>query len=161
MELTEIEKELFGLCEMNPIETDQPQKAPTSSHDDARDSQESSVALGGRPQRRTKSKKKSQIKSFVQFGVWSFIKVRRRLNQISNFNLLTNSSIFLLESLHNDYIYDDCIPKKQTSKDTNPNGAAAGAPATTVGPINSEVQDDGTIMINTVPSTTKGNSLKK
>ena len=61
MELTEIEKELFGLCEANPTEVDQPQKAPPSSHEDARDSQESSVALGGRPQRRTKSKKNLKL----------------------------------------------------------------------------------------------------
>ena len=31
MELTEIEKEMFGLCEENPAEAEQPQRAGTDS----------------------------------------------------------------------------------------------------------------------------------
>ena len=48
-ELSEIENEMFGLLEMNPIDTEQPPKVVTCSENDAKESQESSDPLGGRP----------------------------------------------------------------------------------------------------------------
>lgn len=56
MELTEIEKEMFGLFETDPVEQEQPQKASITSSDDAKESEGSSAGRGGRPQRKTKSK---------------------------------------------------------------------------------------------------------
>ena len=64
MELTEIEKEMFGLFETDSIELEQPQKVPNATHDDAKESDDSSAARGGRPQRKTKSKKNIKLNRF-------------------------------------------------------------------------------------------------
>lgn len=40
---------MFGLLEMNPIDAEQPPKVVACSENDAKESQESSVPLGGRP----------------------------------------------------------------------------------------------------------------
>ena len=57
MELTDIEKEMFGLFEAEPVEPEQPPKALATSYDEGKDSESSSASRRGRPQRKSKSKK--------------------------------------------------------------------------------------------------------
>ena len=61
MELTEIEKEMFGLCESDPIEDEQPQQAAAHANEEGRDSESSSASRRGRPQRKSKSKKNHKL----------------------------------------------------------------------------------------------------